>query len=85
MSIPDKGMTYWFSLSVLQNFQKVGLTGAPLLEDVAGEEGVIFFREVAVLHIKLNSQIFKGICSGLRQLLATECPLKDMKDTFYFT
>ena len=27
----------------------------------------------------------KGALSGLRQLLATECPLKIMKNAFYFT
>ena len=29
--------------------------------------------------------VFKGALSGLRQLLATESPLKMMKNAFYFT
>ena len=30
-------------------------------------------------------EIFKGALSGLRQFLATESPLKMMKNAFYFT
>ena len=32
-----------------------------------------------------RSEILKGTLSGLRQFLATEIPLKLMKNTFYFT
>ena len=32
-----------------------------------------------------NNVILKGPLSGLRQLLATESPLKMMKNAFYFT
>ena len=34
--------------------------------------------------LKLGNSIFKGILSGLRQFLATESPLKMMKNVFYF-
>ena len=32
-----------------------------------------------------NRKIFKGVLSGLRQVLAIECPLKMMNNAFYFT
>ena len=32
-----------------------------------------------------NHKVFKGVLSGLRQVLATESPLKMMKNAFYFT
>ena len=38
--------------------------------------------------VKINTcmlSIFKGALSGLRQFLATECPLKMMKNAFYLT
>ena len=31
-----------------------------------------------------NHKVFKGVLSGLRQVLATESPLKMMKNAFYF-
>ena len=37
-------------------------------------------KDVKALHRQL-----KGTLSGLRQFLATESPLKIMKNTFYFT
>ena len=33
----------------------------------------------------MNGNIFKGTLSGLKQFLATEIPLKMMKNVFYFT
>ena len=33
----------------------------------------------------INHVYFKGALSGLRQFLATESPLKMMKNAFYFT
>ena len=35
--------------------------------------------------LKKAINIFKGALSGLRQFLATESPLKTMKNPFYFT
>ena len=34
---------------------------------------------------QLLAHSVKGALSGLRQFLATECPLKIMKNVFYFT
>ena len=38
-----------------------------------------------VSYVKITKLKFKGALSGLRQLLATERPLKVMKNAFYFT
>ena len=35
--------------------------------------------------IRTRQNLFKGALSGLRQFLATESPLKIMKNHFYFT
>ena len=43
----------------------------------------MFLIIVSVNHSASND--FKGALSGLRQFLATERPLKMMKNTFYFT
>ena len=34
---------------------------------------------------EINLRVFKGALSDLRQFLATESPLKMMKNAFYFT
>ena len=41
----------------------------------------IFFQRTCSILFNFG----KGRPSGLRQFLATECPLKMMKNTFYFT
>ena len=33
----------------------------------------------------IDASVIKGPFSGLRQFLATKCPLKMMKNAFYFT
>ena len=38
-----------------------------------------------VWNTKENTYLIKGTLSGLRQFLATESPLKTMKNVFYFT
>ena len=49
----------------------------------------LMFENVAVKFCFLNrlvsKVVFKGAISGLRKFLATESPLKIMKNTFYFT
>ena len=37
------------------------------------------------LHCRVQAGIFKGTLPDLRQFLATESPLKMMKNAFYFT
>ena len=37
------------------------------------------------VHCVQKAKLFKGAISGLRQFLATERPLKMMKNAFYFT
>ena len=36
-------------------------------------------------HLRTAASVFKGALSDLRQFLATESPLKVMKNAFYFT
>ena len=46
------------------------------------ELNTVLDRTLKVLNSK---SVLKGALSGLRQFLATESPLKIMKNTFYFT
>ena len=48
--------------------------------------GSNFLEELSLVsYVKKTKLKFKGALSGLRQLLATERPLKVMKNAFYFT
>ena len=50
-------------------------------------ERLVFFKtseEKQFFEITVRETDFKGALSGLRQFLATENPLKMMKDAFYF-
>ena len=44
-----------------------------------------FLEHITVIVFKQKIKELKGALSGLRQFLATESPLKMMKNAFYFT
>ena len=46
---------------------------------------MLFAKLIKGIYNLIRGPEFKGVLSGLRQFLATETPLKMMKNTFYFT
>ena len=42
-------------------------------------------HNISLTNVASNPSFMKGALSGLRQFLATESPLKMMKNSFYFT